>query len=60
MVHSENGTYTAIRRRAFYHCTRSHPKLSPSQIGEFFLPDPVYLLANAVKYVITASIDILA
>jgi len=35
MVYTENGTHTAVRRRA------PHPKLSPSQIGEFFLPHPV-------------------
>ena len=35
MVYTENGTYTSVRRRAL------HPKLCPSQIGEFFLPYPV-------------------
>ena len=35
MVYTENGTYTAVLRCAPY------PKLCPSQIGEFFLPDPV-------------------
>jgi hypothetical protein len=36
MVFTENGTYTAVQRRA------PHPKPCPSQIGEFFLPHPVY------------------
>jgi hypothetical protein len=35
MVYTENGMYTAVRRRA------PHPKLCSSQIGEFFLPHPV-------------------
>jgi len=35
MVYTENGTYTAVRRRA------PHPKLCPSQFGVFFLPHPL-------------------
>ena len=41
MLYSENGTYTAVRRRAPYHSICSHPKLCPSQIGVFFLPHSV-------------------
>jgi len=26
MVYIENGTYTAVRRRALHHCTRSPPE----------------------------------
>jgi len=37
MVYTENGMYTAVQRRA------PHPKLSPSQIGVFFLLHPVYV-----------------
>ena len=33
-VYTANGTYTAVRP--------PHPKLSPSQFGEFFLRHPVY------------------
>jgi hypothetical protein len=40
MVYNENGTYTAVRRRA------PHPTLCPSQIGEFFLPHPVKFMAS--------------
>jgi len=29
MVYIENGTYTAIRRRAFHHCMRSPPEAMP-------------------------------
>ena len=29
MVYNENGTYTAVRRRAPYHCTRSPPEAMP-------------------------------
>jgi len=44
MVYTENGTYTAVRRRA------PHPKLCPSQIGVFFLPHPVgYGLETGVR-----------
>jgi hypothetical protein len=29
MVYTENGTYTAVRRRAPHHCTRSLPEAMP-------------------------------
>ena len=29
MVYTENGTYTAVRRRAPHHCTRSQPEAMP-------------------------------
>jgi len=29
MVYTENGTYTAVRRRAPHHCTRSPPEAMP-------------------------------
>ena len=29
MVYTENGTYTAVRRRASHHCTRSPPEAMP-------------------------------
>ena len=45
MVCTENGTYIAVRQRAPHHCTRSPPEAMPSQIGVFFLPQPVYLIA---------------
>ena len=44
MVYTENGTYTAVRRRAPY------PKLWPSQIGGFFLPHPVFWLASGWRW----------
>jgi hypothetical protein len=31
MVYIENGTYTAVRRRAPHHCTRSPPEAMPFQ-----------------------------
>jgi len=47
MVYTENGTYTAVRRRA------PHPKLWPSQIGVFFLPRPAVtgVAARCIKIV---------
>ena len=41
MVYTENGTYTAVRRRAPHHCTPSPPELCPSKIEELFLPHSV-------------------
>ena len=31
MIYTENGTYTAVRRRALHYCTRSSPEAMPLQ-----------------------------
>jgi len=41
MVYTENGTYTAVRRRAPHHCRRSPPEAMTLPNRVFFLPHPV-------------------
>ena len=44
MVYTENGTYTAVRRRAPHHCTHSPPEAMPLSNGGVLSAAPCTLI----------------
>ena len=50
MVYTENGTYTAVRRRVPHHCTRSTPEAMPLPNRRVLSAAPCRLIISPVSY----------